>query len=120
MKKRIALIALVLGLGTAPLALSHLENTAFHLSYRQSLFAILGANFGPMSSMIKTQAPVTNTVASSTQSGTCRLSVAKASSGMSLVQLQSVLVLRVLPVESAGQYARCTDGSDAAVRAAVP
>ena len=54
MKLRIAAaLLLVLGLGTAPLAISHLENAAFYQSYRQSLFALLGANFGPMSSMIK-------------------------------------------------------------------
>ncbi len=53
MKHRIAVLALIAGLGTAPLALSHLENAAFYQSYRQSLLALLGANFGPMSSMVK-------------------------------------------------------------------
>jgi cytochrome c556 len=57
MKYRIATLALVVGLGTAPLALSHLENAAFYQSYRQSLFALLGANFGPMSSMMKGEIP---------------------------------------------------------------
>ena len=57
MKNRIAVLALVAGLVAAPVALSHLESTAFHLSYRQSVFAILGANFGPMSSMIKGEMP---------------------------------------------------------------
>jgi len=57
MKYRIATLVLVLGLGTAPLALSHLENAAFYQSYRQSLLALLGANFGPMSSMVKGEIP---------------------------------------------------------------
>jgi len=57
MKHRIALLVLVLGLGSAPLALSHLENAAFYQSYRQSLFALLGANFGPMGSMVKGEIP---------------------------------------------------------------
>ncbi|MEP5764278.1 MAG: cytochrome c [Halieaceae bacterium] len=57
MKKKFALVALLAGLTTAPLALSHLDPSAFLLSYRQSLFALLGANFGPMSSMIKGEMP---------------------------------------------------------------
>ena len=48
---------LATGMGATPLALSHLDSDAFHVSYRQSLFAILGANFGPMSSMIKGEMP---------------------------------------------------------------
>jgi cytochrome c556 len=55
--KTVAAAALALGMGATPLALSHLDPDAFHLSYRQSLFAILGANFGPMSSMIKGEIP---------------------------------------------------------------
>jgi cytochrome c556 len=57
MKKAIAVVGLVAGLAAAPVAVSHLESTAFHLSYRQSVFAVLGANFGPMSSMIKGEMP---------------------------------------------------------------
>ena len=57
MQYRIATLVLVVGLGTAPLALSHLENAAFYQSYRQSLLALLGANFGPMSSMVKGEIP---------------------------------------------------------------
>jgi cytochrome c556 len=56
-KKTLTVIVLVAGIGATPLALSHLDPTAFHLSYRQSLFAILGANFGPMSSMVKGEIP---------------------------------------------------------------
>ena len=57
MKKRFLLPALLAGLAAAPAALSHLENTAFYQSYRQSLFALLGANFGPMGSMVKGEIP---------------------------------------------------------------
>ncbi len=53
MKKLIARLIVLSGLTATPGALSHLDLTAFNLSYRQSLFAIMGANFGPMSSMIK-------------------------------------------------------------------
>ncbi len=57
MNRVFAVTVLLSGLIAAPAALSHLENTAFHLSYRQSIFAVLGANFGPMSSMIKGEMP---------------------------------------------------------------
>jgi len=57
MKKAFAICSLLVGLGTVPAALSHLESSAFNVSYRQSLFALLGANFGPMSSMIKGEIP---------------------------------------------------------------
>jgi cytochrome c556 len=53
MKFRIAALALIAGIAAAPSALSHLDSTAFNQSYRQSLFALLGANFGPMTSMVK-------------------------------------------------------------------
>ena len=57
MKKLFVVCMLITGLGVAPVVLSHLDSTAFHLSYRQSLYALLGANFGPMSSMIKGEMP---------------------------------------------------------------
>jgi cytochrome c556 len=57
MKSRIAIIALIAGLTSAPVALSHLDSTAFNQSYRQSLFALFGANFGPMASMVKGEIP---------------------------------------------------------------
>ena len=56
-KKTVAAMILAAGMGATPVALSHLDSDAFHVSYRQSLFAILGANFGPMSSMIKGEIP---------------------------------------------------------------
>ena len=57
MKFRIAALALIAGIAAAPSALSHLDSTAFNQSYRQSLFALLGANFGPMASMVKGEMP---------------------------------------------------------------
>lgn len=56
-KKCLTALALIAGLAGTPAALSHLNPDAFAVSYRQSLFAILGANFGPMSSMIKGEIP---------------------------------------------------------------
>ena len=57
MKKFFIVFSLITGLGVTPVVLSHLDSTAFHLSYRQSAFALLGANFGPMTSMIKGEMP---------------------------------------------------------------
>jgi cytochrome c556 len=57
MKKLFSVLVLISGLSATPFAVSHLDVTAFNLSYRQSLFALMGANFGPMSSMIKGEMP---------------------------------------------------------------
>lgn len=57
MKKLFTAVVLLSGLAATPTALSHLDMSAFSLSYRQSLFAVMGANFGPMSSMIKGEMP---------------------------------------------------------------
>ncbi len=56
-KKTLAVLALASGLGAAPVALSHLDSEQFPQSYRQSLFAILGANMGPMAAMVKGEIP---------------------------------------------------------------
>lgn len=56
-KKTLAVLALATGMGAAPLALSHLNPDEFPQSYRQSLFAILGANMGPMAAMAKGEIP---------------------------------------------------------------
>jgi cytochrome c556 len=56
-KKTLTAIALVAGIAGTPAALSHLDSDTFYVSYRQSLFAILGANLGPMSAMIKGEMP---------------------------------------------------------------
>lgn len=56
-KKTLGVATLVAGLGAAPLALSHLDSKEFPQSYRQSLFAILGANMGPMAAMVKGEIP---------------------------------------------------------------
>ncbi len=57
MKKLFAVLVLLSGLSATPVALSHLDVAAFNQSYRQSLFALMGANFGPMTSMIKGEMP---------------------------------------------------------------
>ncbi len=57
MRKHVFLLVSVAALFTAPAALSHLDSDNFHLSYRQSVFAVLAANFGPMTSMIKGERP---------------------------------------------------------------
>lgn len=41
----------------SPLAVSHLDDKEIPQSYRQSWFAMIGANFGPMVAMIKGEMP---------------------------------------------------------------
>jgi len=57
MRKYVYTMIAAVGLSVAPVAMSHLDSDNFHLSYRQSVFAILGANFGPMASMVKGEMP---------------------------------------------------------------
>lgn len=56
-RKRAATLASVAALAMSPLALSHLDEDQFHQSYRQSYFALLGANFGPIGAMVKGEMP---------------------------------------------------------------
>lgn len=56
-RKRAAVLASAAALAMSPLALSHLDEDAFHQSYRQSYFALLGANFGPIGAMVKGEMP---------------------------------------------------------------
>ncbi len=44
-------------LGAAPVAMSDLDPETFNVSYRKTVFTILGGNFGPMLSMIKGEIP---------------------------------------------------------------
>ncbi len=55
--KRAAVLAAAAALAMSPLALSHLVEEEFHQSYRQSYFALLGANFGPIGAMVKGEMP---------------------------------------------------------------
>ena len=55
--KPVAALVSVAALALSPLALSHLDENEFHQSYRQSYFALLGANFGPMGAMVKGEMP---------------------------------------------------------------
>jgi cytochrome c556 len=47
----------VAGLALSPWAISHLDDTQIPQSYRQSWFMMIGANFGPMVSMVKGEIP---------------------------------------------------------------
>lgn len=56
-RKQAAILASVAALALSPLALSHLNENEFHQSYRQSYFALVGANFGPIGAMLKGEMP---------------------------------------------------------------
>jgi cytochrome c556 len=45
------------GLALSPLAISHYDDKEVHQSYRQSYFALMAANFGPMVAMVKGEIP---------------------------------------------------------------
>lgn len=57
--KRTTLLTLVTvaGLALSPLAISHLNDKELPQSYRQSWFAMIGTNFGPMVAMVKGEIP---------------------------------------------------------------
>ncbi len=50
-------VVLLAGLAISPLAISHYNDKEGPQSYRQSWFALIAANFGPMVSMVKGEAP---------------------------------------------------------------
>ncbi len=50
-------LAAVAGLILSPLAVSHLDDKELYQSYRQSWFALLGVNFGPVVAMVKGEIP---------------------------------------------------------------
>ena len=52
----LAIITLA-GLALSPLAISHYDDKEVHQSYRQSWFAMLAVNFGPMVAMVKGEMP---------------------------------------------------------------
>jgi cytochrome c556 len=52
----LAIITLA-GLALSPLAISHYDDKEVHQSYRQSWFAMLAVNFGPMVAMVKGEIP---------------------------------------------------------------
>jgi len=51
-----ALVALA-ALALSPLAVSHYDDKEVHQSYRQSYFALMAANYGPMVAMVKGEIP---------------------------------------------------------------
>ena len=55
--KALLAIGMIAGLALSPLAISHLDDQQIPQSYRQSWFAMIGANFGPMVSMVKGEMP---------------------------------------------------------------
>ncbi len=58
MKRNPALIlATVAGLAISPLAISHFDDSQVPQSYRQSYFALVALNFGPMAAMVKGEIP---------------------------------------------------------------
>ena len=56
---RKAMLGLTAGAAIAlsPLALSHFDDKEVPQSYRQSFFALVALNFGPMASMVKGEMP---------------------------------------------------------------
>ncbi|MEZ5572493.1 MAG: cytochrome c [Halioglobus sp.] len=56
-QKTVLAIALIAGIALSPLAISHFDDQQIPQSYRQSWFAMIGANFGPMVSMVKGEMP---------------------------------------------------------------
>jgi len=50
-------IAIVGALALSPLATSHFDDKEMPQSYRQSWFALVAANFGPMAAMVKGEMP---------------------------------------------------------------
>jgi len=45
------------GLALSPFAISHYDDKQVHQSYRQSYFALMATNFGPMVAMVKGEIP---------------------------------------------------------------
>ena len=50
-------ILIITGLAISPLAVSHFDDKEPAQSYRQSWFALMAANFGPMTAMVKGDIP---------------------------------------------------------------
>jgi len=56
-RNSLLIIALIGGLALSPLAISHFDDKEPQQSYRQSWFALINANFGPMVGMVKGEIP---------------------------------------------------------------
>lgn len=57
LRNTVLAIATAAGLALSPLAVSHLNDKEIPQSYRQSWYAMIGANFGPMVAMVKGEMP---------------------------------------------------------------
>lgn len=56
-RKSLLALATAVAVGLSPLAISHFDDKEMSQSYRQSWFAMVGMNFGPMVSMLKGEMP---------------------------------------------------------------
>jgi cytochrome c556 len=56
-RKRVYALVAIASLMLSPLAVSHLDDKQIAQSYRQSYFAMIAANFGPMAAMVKGEMP---------------------------------------------------------------
>ena len=56
-RNTVLVILTLAGLALSPLAISHFDDKQMPQSYRQSWFALIGANFGPMIGMVKGEVP---------------------------------------------------------------
>ncbi|MEP1472832.1 MAG: cytochrome c [Halieaceae bacterium] len=57
LRQKMLILATVSGLAISPLAISHFDDSQIPQSYRQSYFALLAGNFGPMAAMMKGEIP---------------------------------------------------------------
>jgi len=57
LRKKMLILATVSSLAISPLAISHFDDSQIPQSYRQSYFALLAGNFGPMVAMMKGEIP---------------------------------------------------------------
>ena len=56
-RNTLLVIVTLAGLALSPLAISHFDDKQMPQSYRQSWFAMMAFNFGPMTSMVKGEIP---------------------------------------------------------------
>src|SRR6056297_319667 len=57
LRRSLLCVSLAAGLALSPLAISHFDDKEILQSYRQSWFALVATNFGPMVAMLKGEMP---------------------------------------------------------------